>query len=151
MPNASDFIRRAITRSLDEPCPVCDGAGVVPTGFRAQLERVGGHLVMRRCSCCAGEYPGFCSENAAQLRGPDRLRFELEVKRGEYLCGGCLERLPPCGTCGRPLDRHAPDGFVAHFRVQRTGRALLTESPAATVKPMRGGGTPRVPGRYRPR
>jgi len=39
MPNASDFIRKAITRSLEEPCPVCIGTGVVATGFRSQLER----------------------------------------------------------------------------------------------------------------
>jgi hypothetical protein len=63
----------------------------------------------------------------ARLKGGDRLRWELEVKRGEYLCAPCLERSPPCDTCGRPMDRHAPDTFVAHFRVQRVGRALLID------------------------
>ena len=46
MPNASDFIRKAISRSLEEPCPICAGGGVVATGFRSQLERLGGHFVM---------------------------------------------------------------------------------------------------------
>jgi hypothetical protein len=127
MPNASDFIRKAITRSLEEPCPVCVGTGVVPTGFRSQLERLEGHLVLRRCSCCATEYPGFCADVTPRLKGADRLRWELEVKRGEFLCAPCLERSPLCDTCGRPMDRHAPDTFVAHFRVQRVGRALLID------------------------
>jgi hypothetical protein len=127
MPNASDFIRKAITRSLEEPCPVCIGTGVVATGFRSQLERLEGHLVLRRCSCCATEYPGFCADVTARLKGPDRLRWELEVKRGEFLCAPCLERAPPCDTCGRPMERHASESFVAHFRVQRVGRALLID------------------------
>jgi hypothetical protein len=156
MPNASDFIRKAISRSLEEPCPICVGSGVVATGFRSQLERLGGHFVLRRCSCCASEYPGICPEVAARLRGPDRLRFELEVKRGEYVCGPCLDRMPPCATCGRPLDRHAPETFVAHFRVQRSGRALLTDVESERTAgggggARGGGGTPRVPGRYRGR
>src|SRR5262252_8369092 len=103
MPNASDFIRKAITRSLEEPCPVCIGTGVVATGFRSQLERLEGHLVLRRCSCCATEYPGFCADVTPRLKGADRLRWELEVKRGEFLCAPCLERSPPCDTCGRPI------------------------------------------------
>jgi hypothetical protein len=127
MPNASDFIRKAITRSLEEPCPVCIGTGVVATGFRSQLERLEGHLVLRRCSCCATEYPGFCADVTPRLKGADRLRWELEVKRGEFLCAPCLERSPPCDTCGRAMDKHAPDSFVAHFRVQRVGRALLID------------------------
>ena len=127
MPNASDFIRKAITRSLEEPCPVCIGTGVVPTGFRSQLERLDGHLVLRRCSSCATEYPGFCGDVTARLKGGDRLRWELEVKRGEFLCAPCLERAPPCDACGRPMERHAPESFVAHFRVQRVGRALLID------------------------
>jgi hypothetical protein len=127
MPNASDFIRKAIIRSLEEPCPVCTGTGVVATGFRSQLERLEGHLVLRRCSCCATEYPGFCSDVIPRLKGPDKLRHELEVKRGEYLCAPCLERAPPCDTCARPMERHAPESFVAHFRVQRVGRALLID------------------------
>jgi hypothetical protein len=127
MPNASDFIRKAIIRSLEEPCPVCTGTGVVATGFRSQLERLEGHLVLRRCSCCATEYPGFCSDVIPRLKGLDRLRYELEIKRGEYLCAPCLERAPPCDTCARPMDRHAPESFVAHFRVQRVGRALLID------------------------
>jgi hypothetical protein len=148
MPNASDFIRKAISRSLDEPCPICVGSGVVPTGFRSQLERLGGHFVMRRCSCCAAEYPGICNDVAPRLRGPDRLRYELEVKRGEYLCGPCLDRAPPCGACGRPLDRHSVEAFVAHFRVQRSGRALLMDAEAERAARS---GTPRMPGRDRAR
>src|SRR6478609_9609565 len=144
MPNASDFIRKAITRSLEEPCPVCVGTGVVPTGFRSQLERLEGHLVLRRCSCCATEYPGFCADVTPRLKGADRLRWELEVKRGEFLCAPCLERAPPCDTCGRPMDRHAPDTFVAHFRVQRVGRALLIDPVLVDDGD---GGSPRSRGR----
>jgi len=150
MPNASDFIRKAISRSIEEPCPVCLGSGLVAPGFRKQLERLGGHFVMRRCSSCATEYPGICAETGPRLRGSDRLRHELELKRGEYLCGPCLDRYPPCGTCGRSFERHSPEAFVAHFRVQRSGRALLTDSPPSE-RPTRAGGTPRVPGRYRAR
>jgi hypothetical protein len=149
MPNASEFIRKAISRSIEEPCPICLGSGLVAPGFRKQLERLGGHFVMRRCSCCATEYPGICGETASRLRGSDRLRHELELKRGEFLCAPCLERYPPCGTCGRMLDRHSPEAFVAHFRVQRCGRALLTD-PVPDRAP-RPAGTPRVPGRYRAR
>jgi hypothetical protein len=83
------------------------------------------------------------------LRGADRLRYELQVKRGEYVCAPCLDRSPPCATCGRALDRHSAEAFVAHFRVQRTGRALLMEAEAERT--LRGGGTPRMPGRYRTR
>jgi hypothetical protein len=150
MPNASDFIRKAISRSIEEPCPVCVGSGLVSPGFRDQLERLGGHFLLRRCSCCATEYPGGCLETAPRLRGSDRLRYELEVKRGEYLCAPCLDRSPPCATCGRSFERHSPEAFVAHFRVQRTGRALLTD-PVGPERPSRAGGTPRVPGRYRTR
>ena len=150
MPNASDFIRKAISRSIEEPCPVCVGSGRVAPGFNRQLERLGGHFVMRRCGSCATEYPGICGETAPRLRGSDRLRHELEVKRGEYLCAPCLDRYPPCETCGRPFERHSPEAFVAHFRVQRWGRALLTDS-APERGTRTGGGTPRVPGRYRAR
>jgi hypothetical protein len=142
MPNASDFIRKAIIRSLEEPCPVCIGTGVVATGFRSQLERLEGHLVLRRCSCCATEYPGFCADVIARLKGPDRLRYELEVKRGEFLCAPCLERAPPCDVCGRPMERHAPESFVAHFRVQRVGRALLID-PVLFDQPAQGRARPR--------
>jgi hypothetical protein len=134
MPNASDFIRKAIIRSLEEPCPVCIGTGVVATGFRSQLERLEGYLVLQRCSCCAAEYPGFCADVTARLKGADRLRYELELKRGEYLCAPCLERAPPCDTCGRPMEKHTPESFVAHFRVQRVGRALLID-PVLTEEP----------------
>jgi hypothetical protein len=151
MPNASDFIRKAISRSLEEPCPICAGGGVVATGFRGQLERLGGHFVLRRCSCCAGEYPGICAEVAPRLRGSDRLRYELQVKRGEYVCAPCLDRSPPCATCGRPLDRHSAEAFVAHFRVQRTGRALLMDADAERALRGATAGSPRMPGRYRAR
>ena len=96
--------------------------------------------MLRRCSCCATEYPGFCADVTPRLKGADRLRWELEVKRGEFLCAPCLERSPPCDACGRPMDRHAPDSFVAHFRVQRVGRALLIDPVLVESAPPEGRG-----------
>jgi hypothetical protein len=48
------------------------------------------------------------------------------------------------------FERHSPDAFVAHFRVQRCGRALLTDGIADRAA-RAGGGAPRVQARYRPR
>jgi hypothetical protein len=43
------------------------------------------------------------------------------------------------------MDRHAPDTFVAHFRVQRVGRALLIDP--VLVDDGGEGGSPRPRGR----
>ena len=132
LPNASDFIRKAITRSLEEPCPVCIGTGVVPTGFRSQLERLEGHLVLRRRGAAAQERStqGFCADVTARLQEgarPPALGARGQARRVPVRALP-PERAPPCDTCvAAPQGRHAPGSFVAPFRVQRVGRALLID------------------------
>lgn len=127
MPNASEFIRRAIARSLEEPCPVCDGRGVVAPGFRAEMERLAAHFVLRRCDCCSAEYPAPCDTGGpSRLRGVDRLRQELLVARGEALCAICFEKAGTCKACGRSFAQHSPPEFVKHWTPNPCGRALIT-------------------------
>ena len=143
MPNASEFIRKAILRSLEEPCPVCEGRGVVTPGFRSEMERLGGHVLLRRCDCCANEYPAPCDAQGAALSGSDRLRFELQTARGENVCAACFERAAPCASCGKPYPEHAPAEFAKHWRSHHCGRALVTvgraPAPAAADKGKRKG------------
>ena len=137
MHNASEFIRKAIQRSLEEPCPVCEGRGVVAPGFRGEIERLGGHFVLRRCDCCANEYPAPCPTALMASTGTDRLRHELAVARGENVCAACLDRAPPCAACGKVYALHAVTDFVRHWRAEHCGRALVTTSrrPSSAATP----------------
>lgn len=52
IPNRSDFIRRAILSSLDNLCPLCQGAGILTPQQKRHWSEFSQHHSVERCEEC---------------------------------------------------------------------------------------------------
>lgn len=52
IPNRSDFIRRAILSSLDNICPLCQGAGILTPQQKQHWTEFAQHHSVARCEEC---------------------------------------------------------------------------------------------------
>lgn len=98
LPNKSDFIRRAVLTQLGGTCPLCFGAGIVPTGVAQHYSRMIEEHGARECDHC-GESEVIPSPSVGAMRTlhPAWDQFFLG---GPFYCPDCYDEAYTCEDCG---------------------------------------------------
>jgi hypothetical protein len=86
IPNASQFIRRAIFQYLQRGCPLCRGEGVVPLGIGEHFKEAIAAAPVR-CSCCDRHDP--IPESSTRLSRQDARRWQRFFNGEPYCCAEC--------------------------------------------------------------
>jgi hypothetical protein len=104
LPNASDFIRKAILAQFRMTCPLCTGTGVVPRGVGEHFAEVVVRFRVRPCETCGSAEPIPVDPHA--VPGPDRTRWEQFFHGGPFYCAHCYDSAPEHGG----VPDHQPHG-----------------------------------------
>lgn len=113
LPNKSEFIRRAILTQLGGTCPLCMGAGVVPTGIVQHFAPI--IETNRTCHCCTCGKPCAIRGTLSSIPVDEQPSWEQFLHGGPFFCPDCFERTTTCEECGWHIEpTHMAEHICSH-------------------------------------
>lgn len=111
LPNASDFIRKAILAQFKMVCTVCQGRGVVARGVGEHFAEAIAAARSRTCATCGATEP--IPRDLDAVPAAEQPRWEQFFHGGPYFCARCFAAAVACGECAMRL---TADLLDAHHR-----------------------------------